>query len=198
MIIDNMEEIGQKVVGSICMANGEGPYYISDASASYATAVDKSGKNIHIPKPRSVDWRPPKLGYITSGNNTYFLSRNPCRRWKVGIYPRNIKPNVFDRITYVDILKGLDTAQKNFYNNQRSYLEKIKIGMVVPLSRNYAISRDSLFFQDEKIGNHKNNTIEFFSEKDMMYHQNNLLSVTDDMEFSYKERVAVDYDKDDV
>lgn len=200
MRFESVDELNQKVAGSICMIDDKGPYYIIEFSSKHVTYIDEDNNHQTIQgNPKRYTYRPPVLGNIQVENKVYYVTRTPVRRYKVGLSNENCVPNNLMRnVPYYYICKGLKEAAANFYEKQLRVEEFLKAGFHVALSKKYSISRKGVFYRGECIANATGRTLTFSSRYDMDFHSTNLMSLIQGWEYTYEEHKELQYGKDDI
>lgn len=201
MRFDSIDELRQKVAGSVCMMNDEGPYYIVDFNSKGVQFIGKTGKeDFYQCNPKTISYRQPILGNIQVNNKCVYVSRVPVRRYKVGLAGENCSPkNLFREVTLAQLCGALEETRLNFYKLQRDYAKCVDSGMHVALSKRYSINKRGVYFRGELIAEYKGKTLWFESPRDMEFHSSNLMSLIQGVDYDVKKKKKeLKYDEDDI
>ena len=200
MRFDNLDELRQKVSGSICMVDDEGPYYVLDFTKSSIVVLDENGEKVLEKNPKRASYRTPVLGNIQHLKGAFYVSRAPVRRYKVGLSPENCVPkDLFRTIPSGWICAGLKETRMNMYKYQYEYKKMVAAGYVVALSKRYSISSKQVKYRGDKIADVVGSRLVFNSEEELEFHSSNLMSLIQDFTYEVKEKEKeLKYGQDDI
>lgn len=132
------DDMNMRLADSLVMHGGR-PFYVKEymygdnALYGYYTDKDRNeDKLIKLPN-RYLDIRPPRLGYMNTRRNSYYVSRVPVRRYKQGLNRQNIAVgalNIEPGLNRGDTIRCVELARciLNKYPSLDECLEKLQDG----------------------------------------------------------------------
>lgn len=188
---------GPKIDDIVCLGSGERSvlFYTKE---NFETRTDP--QKITASKISQYEFFTPPLGYTyLESMNSFYLSRIPHRHWRLGVSNQNLKDSGFPRIGDELVITMLRNIREKNYPGFQDAVKKSRELGTIAFSRNYAISvgRD-LFYKDKLLGNFSR-PIEVSSEKEKIYHEINIGSLTaGNIEFFVSKKKETDYENDDI
>jgi hypothetical protein len=127
----------------------------------------------------------PKLGYMkkSKGSGYDFVARVPSRRYKVGITNENLNKHVLTP-SYKSNLERLEEIRAGRYATIHHGLGSDHIQGI---SMKYGLSRDGVYYQDDRIASIHDGRITYNSESEMYFHHNNLVKFGVNLPHNYQQ-----------
>lgn len=171
----NNEDIERMYGGTLCLYKGMPVRVVLvNRDNTVVVIVLLSGKELkvafeaeHFSSPRG------RIGYVNTDSKAFYLKRKPVRKWSDGFNRSNVQilglglraPDKLQNLTHPGIAK----AMFNLYPSLEEANKLVQAGASsVAFDKQFAISREELFYKNVSVGLNVNGTLVFHEGKEYL------------------------------